>query len=81
MNLQERTRAMLIESIECSAKQLREIKASEITSIELQRSMREQQDKELTGVGSTVAEQLQVSREDGNLPEQCTGEEEERWRC
>jgi hypothetical protein len=42
--------------------------------------MGEQQEEELIGVGSTAAEQLQVSREDGDLPEQCTVEEEERRR-
>jgi hypothetical protein len=33
-------------------------------------------EEELTGVESTAVDQRRVSREDGNLPEQCTDEEE-----
>jgi hypothetical protein len=35
-------------------------------------------EEELTGVESTAADQRRVSREDGDLPKQCTNEEEER---
>jgi hypothetical protein len=33
-------------------------------------------EEELTGVGSAAADQRRVSTEDGDLPEQCTDEEE-----
>jgi hypothetical protein len=69
---------MLVESIGGYAKQLKEIQAREITSIELQSSMEEEQEEELTGVESMVVDQRRASRENGDLPKQCTGEEEEQ---
>jgi hypothetical protein len=71
---------MLVESIGGYAKQLKEIQARQITSIELQSSMEEEQEEELTGVESTAVDQRRASRENGDLPKQCTGEEEERRR-
>jgi hypothetical protein len=71
---------MLVESIGGYAKQLKEIQARQITSIELQSSMEEEQEEELTRVESTAVDQRRASRENGDLPKQCTGEEEEQRR-
>jgi hypothetical protein len=42
--------------------------------------MKEQKVEELTGVGSMAMEQRRTCREDGDLPEHCNVEEEERQR-
>jgi hypothetical protein len=43
--------------------------------------MEEEQEEELTGVGSMAAEQRRACKENGDLPEQCSIEEEEWRRC
>jgi hypothetical protein len=48
---------MLIESIGAYAKQLYEIQAREITTMKLQRSIREGEEEELIGVSATAVEQ------------------------
>jgi hypothetical protein len=48
---------MLIKSIRGYAKQLQEIQAREITTKKLQRNVGEEQEEELTGVCTAVAEQ------------------------
>jgi hypothetical protein len=57
MNSQGRYTTMLTELIRGYAQQLEEIYAREITTKKIQRDMGEEQEEELTGVCTAVAEQ------------------------
>jgi hypothetical protein len=71
---------MLSELIRGYAEQLEEIHARETTTEKLLRSIGEEQEEELTGAYTVVVERRQACRQRSDLPKQCAGEEEERWR-